>query len=88
MNAVYNKISLLECAYIFLGCENFMGLRVPDRKKYAAMADALENNVSMERTTLLEWNELIHIIAGEAPEETKEAAKAHILRYLRDNSRA
>lgn len=79
----YKGISMLETVFLRLGCSEFSELRRLPAEKKKQIADEIEEKIGADDAVLSDYNELLHIILGEPPEENKAAARKKLLEGLR-----
>lgn len=78
----YNKVSLLEGVFLQFGCKDFNDLRCLPTEKRQVLADKIEA-ISENSLSLMDYNEVLHIVAGTPPEKNKLKARAKLLATLR-----
>ena len=79
--------SLLDYISNIMGCEYLSDLRFCSQTRLGILADKLERLTPQEED-LREWNDALEYLAGAPPEESAQAAKDHLLRFLKQSSLA
>jgi len=78
----YKKVSLLEGIFLQFGCKDFNDLRCLPTEQRQLLADKIET-ISENSLSLMDYNEVLHIVAGIPPEGNKDDARAKLLATLR-----
>ncbi|MCR5481202.1 MAG: hypothetical protein K6F52_00175 [Clostridia bacterium] len=79
----YKGISLLETVFLRFGCTEFSELRRLSAEKKMQIAEEIEEKTDEKDIMLQDYNELLHIILGEPPEEDVQTARKRLLEGLR-----